>query len=257
MQIQLIRHATLQIQYAGRTLLVDPMLGSPGAMAPVPDTPDTRANPLVPLPVPVETLLEPDAVLLTHMHRDHWDEAAERLLPRHIPIFCQPEDEERLTAQGFRHVQSVTAPVAWAGIRIVRTGGRHGRGLLGRSLGPVSGYVLEPETAGEEPTLYAAGDTVWCREVRALLERFRPDVTVVYAGAAKFRSGGAVTMAGRDIAALCKASVNPHMNVIAAHMEAWNHCRLSRRQLLDFVALHDLQHRVSVPADGETLEYRS
>ena len=32
------------------------------------------------------------AVLATHLHQDHFDATAARLLPRDLPLLCQPED---------------------------------------------------------------------------------------------------------------------------------------------------------------------
>lgn len=250
MHIRLIRHATLQIRFGGKTLLADPMLSPAGAMPPVPNVPDARPNPLVELPVPVEQLLQPDAVLLTHRHRDHWDAAAAELLDRDLPVLCQPQDADALAEQGFRRLLPVDTSAAWAGIRLHRTGGRHGRGLLGRSLGPVSGYVLE---ADGEPTLYIAGDTVWCADVRKTLARHRPDVSVLFAGAARFAAGSPVTMADKDIAEVCLA--RPEMQVIAAHLEAWNHCRMTRRGLRDDMRKRGFGRQVAVPEDGETLEF--
>ncbi len=53
-------------------------------------------------------------------------------------------------------------------------------------MGAVSGFVL---AAAGEPTLYIAGDTIWCEEVRTALEQHQPDVVVVNAGAAQLAEG--------------------------------------------------------------------
>jgi L-ascorbate metabolism protein UlaG (beta-lactamase superfamily) len=50
MKMQLVRHATLLLEYAGMRLLVDPMLSDAGSMAPIQNSPHPRNNPLVPLP---------------------------------------------------------------------------------------------------------------------------------------------------------------------------------------------------------------
>ena len=39
-------------------------------------------------------------MLVTHCHMDHFDGTAERLLPRDVPVLCEPEDAERLRALG-------------------------------------------------------------------------------------------------------------------------------------------------------------
>ena len=94
MTVRLLRHATVWIDIGGHRLLVDPMLDPPGARAPVRGTPAERPNPLVPLPVSTDEALEGvDAVLLTHTHVDHIDAAGvTALLPRGLPVFCQPPD---------------------------------------------------------------------------------------------------------------------------------------------------------------------
>ena len=66
-------------------------------------------------------------------------------------------------------------------------------------LAPVSGFVLA--RAGE-PSLYVAGDTVWCDEVAAALDAHRPDVVVVNAGGARFTEGDPITMTADDVAAV-------------------------------------------------------
>src|SRR5215467_7183849 len=101
MRVTLVRHATLLLDLDGRRLLVDPQLDPQDARPPIDNTPNPRRNPLVPLPVPAADVVRGlDAVIVTHLHRDHLDETAERLLPRDVPVFCQPEDEARLRELG-------------------------------------------------------------------------------------------------------------------------------------------------------------
>ena len=75
----------------------DPLLAA-GAYLVAPSLQETRnqvANPTVPLPFPAEEVVRGlDAVIITHRHRDHLDARAEELLPRDVPVFCQPEDEQ-------------------------------------------------------------------------------------------------------------------------------------------------------------------
>ena len=43
---------------------------------------------MVDLPISMEEILKNlDAVIVTHTHYDHWDEYAEKLIPKHVPIF--------------------------------------------------------------------------------------------------------------------------------------------------------------------------
>src|SRR5262249_43778646 len=97
MHLTLVRHATLVVRAAGLRLLIDPQLDPQGARDPVPGTPNPRPTPLVDLPEPAEALVEGlDAVLVTHLHGDHFDATARRLLPSGVPLLCQPPDAERL-----------------------------------------------------------------------------------------------------------------------------------------------------------------
>jgi L-ascorbate metabolism protein UlaG (beta-lactamase superfamily) len=248
MNIQLIRHATLRIQYGGRTLLVDPMFSAAGSLPAAPNTSNQRPNPLVDLPLPAEEVLQGiDAVLVTHTHRDHLDDAAVALLPRHLPLFCQPEDAEKLKQYGFSKITPIEDEHVWEGLRFIRTRGRHGTGEIGEKMGPVSGFVLK---TADEPTLYLAGDTIWCDEVKQAVDIHRPEVAVVFAGAAQFVTGGPITMTAEDIE--CLAKTCPTTRIVVAHMEAWNHCLLSRAELRSFLRERQLADRVLVPEDGES-----
>lgn len=217
-------------------MLVEPMLDDVGARPPVEDTPNPRRNPLVPLPVPAEEVVRGlDAVIVTHLHRDHFDETGVRLLPRDVPVFCQPEDETSLRALGLlaRPVETV---LDWEGLPVARTGGQHGTGEIAKALGPVSGFVL-----GD---LYIAGDTIWCAEVEEAIAAHRPRVAVVNGSGARFLEGGPLVMTTDDV----RRVVSRVPTVVVVHLEAINHCLETRAEVRAAVP------EALVPEDGETLD---
>ncbi len=234
------------------TLLVDPMFDEPGARPPVPNTANYRRNPLVQLPLaPAEVVEGVDAVLITHLHEDHFDQAAMSALAPGVPLLCQPEDEGTLIGRGFTDVRSVEDVVDFKGIAITRTPARHGTGEIGELMAPASGFVVAAEG---EPALYVAGDTIWCDEVAQVLAQRQPHVTVVNAGAAQFVEGGPITMNAADV--IDTAQGSPWTQVVAVHMEAINHCLLTRQALRDKLGELGLGAWVLVPADGEELLFQ-
>lgn len=236
MRITLVRSATVIVEIAGRRILVDPMLDDVGARPPIEQTRNQVANPTVPLPFPAEDVVRGlDAAIVTHRHRDHLDTRGEELLPRDIPVFCQPEDAEALRELEL-DIRPVADALAWDGLTITRTPARHGSGRIAELLAPVSGFVLDD--------LYLAGDTVWYEEVEQTIARHEPRVAVVNAGGAEFVEGGLIVMGADDVREVVKRVPT----VIAVHMEALNHCFLERESLRRAVA------GVLVPEDGETLE---
>jgi L-ascorbate metabolism protein UlaG (beta-lactamase superfamily) len=254
-RIRFIRHATFVFEADGLKIMVDPMLAPAGAAEPVANTPNQRRNPLVDLPFDDEEtralLDEIDAVLVTHTHNDHWDGSARDLIPKQTPILCQPEDEDKIRTAGFRQVKPVDDDLEWRGLRLTRTGGQHGTGEIGRRMAPVSGFVVRNEGS---PGLYIAGDAIWCPEVEEALGTYSPDVVVVNAGAARFLEGDPITMTAEDVGRVCRAL--PDARVVAVHMEAINHCLLTRAELEDELRKESLAKRVKIPADGETFEVR-
>ena len=244
MRLTLIRNATLLLELGGARFLIDPMLADAGAYPPIGD-PDGRRNPLVPLPRPAQDVVDAaDAVIVTHLHNDHFDRAAAELLPKEIPLFCQPGDEVTLRERGFGNVTPVATTVTALGVELTRTAGRHGTRELGESLGPVSGFVF---AAPAEPTTYIAGDTVWCDEVADALTEHRPVVTVVNAAGARLGDSDPIVMTPGDVEAT--VSHAPWTRVVAVHLEALNHCPVTRAEL------RASRLAILVPEDGEELVF--
>lgn len=247
--IQLIRHATLRIAYGDTVVLVDPMLSEQGALDPVQDSPFPRRNPIVPLRLSVDDVLKDvGLVLVTHTHRDHWDDAAVKALPKEVRVLCQPPDEQKIKSAGFGAAAAVDRTVTDHGIEISRASGEHGTGEVGKRMGPVSGFVLARSGL---PTIYIAGDTIWCKEVETAIGTHKPDVIVVNAGAAQFNSGGPITMTADDVVSVVGAA--GAARVIAVHMNCWNHCVLTRAGLADALKKSGVARRVAIPDDSETV----
>jgi len=174
-------------------------------------------------------------VLVTHCHKDHLDDTAERLLPRDVPVFCQPEDEERLRGVGL-DARPVDDSLDWDGLELHRVPAQHGFGAVAEALAPVSGFVLDE--------LYVAGDTVWYDGVRETIDRFEPRVAIVNAGGASFVEGGLILMGVDDV----REVVARVPTVVCVHLEALNHCFLTRAELAAAVP------GAVLPRDGETVE---
>ena len=247
--LQLIRNGTCVLRYGGKTLLIDPFLSDAGALPAFNNTPNPRPNPTVPLPIPASRVVAGvDATLLTHTHVDHWDPVARDLLPKAGMLFSQPADRSRLEQAGFTGVRVVESETTWEGLTVSRVGAQHGRGEMAQRMGAVSGYVLR---ASSLPTVYIAGDTVWCPEVADAIRTHRPNVIVVNAGEAQFLEGGPIIMGVDDVLQVCRAASGA--TVVAVHMEAVNHCMLTRAGLRAGLTAAGITSRVLIPNDGEDM----
>ncbi|MCE6963049.1 MBL fold metallo-hydrolase [Enterobacter sp. MW07] len=256
MQLTQIRNATLKLDYAGVRFLIDPMLADKEAWPGFPGTARSHLrNPLVALPVSVDTLLDVDVIIVTHTHQDHWDEAAQQLIPKDKVIYTQNEsDASLIRSQGFTAVSVLADTNVIAGINVVKTDGQHGSDEayaipeVAERLGDACGLVFSAEG---EKTLYIAGDTIWVPPYVSSLEKYAPDVVVLNIGCATVDGIGAIIMGKED--ALRTLEILPAATLVASHMEAVNHCLLSRAELRAYTAENGLQQKMRVPEDGETL----
>lgn len=256
-KFQQIRNATIKVEYAGTTFLVDPMLARKGAYPGFEGTYNSHLkNPLVELPFPPQEVIKADAVILTHLHLDHWDDAAKQLLPKKMPIFAQnEEDAASIRKDGFTDVRVLTDDTVFNGTRLSRTGGQHGSDKVVAEialLGKVSGVVFQ--RPGYK-TLYVAGDTVWNRHVEQALSKYQPDVIVLNTGYARILGyEGSIIMGKEDLHRAYQAA--PRATVIGSHMESVNHGMQSRQDLREYIAEKGMdRQRVLVPADGESYSF--
>lgn len=249
MIIQQIRNSTLRIAYAGRQILTDPLLAEKHSMK---SFANISPNPLLDLPCPPEEVVAGiEMVLVSHLHPDHFDEQAEKLLPKDIQVFCQPGDETRLAEKGFQSVTAVESSIGWRGITLTLTPGQHGTGKWAERLGKVSGFVFQ---ADNEPTVYWAGDTIWCDAVRKVIADTQPAVIITHSSGAKIADSDPIVMDARQTIEVCREA--PQAIVVATHMEALDHGTISREDLRSLADKEGIPpNRLLIPSDGETLSF--
>lgn len=252
MIFQQIRSAAIKLYYNDAVFLVDPWLRDSST---TPEVVEAKAvgrfisTPVIPLPMPVSKILEDvDYVLVSHMHSDHFT-------PDHLPmdmalIFQNETDMNAARKMGFTNVSCFCGDVLRLnGVTITRVDGQHGDTLeLAERLGPVSGFVFEAEN---EKTVYVAGDTVYYDGVQKTIDCFHPAAGIVNACDAGDPTGRLI-MNKEDVMALCEN--NPDTLVIASHMDAVSHARLTRVQLRADLHGTAFEKQVLIPEDGETIQ---
>ena len=249
MQIQLIRNATFRLTYAGHQLLTDPFLAKKHSIR---SFAEVSPNPLVDLPcTPEEVIDQIEMVVVSHLHIDHFDPLTEELLPKDIPLFCQPGDETQLAEKGFQAVTAVGQPLDWQGITLTRTPAQHGTGVWAERMGNVSGFIFR---ANNEPAIYWAGDTIWYNSVEKVIADAQPDIIITHSSGARFGDSDPIVMDAAQTIAVCKAA--PKAMVIAIHMETLDHGTVSRADLRTLAEAEGITSRqLLIPADGEHLSF--
>ncbi|MBI1722817.1 MAG: MBL fold metallo-hydrolase [Gemmatimonadetes bacterium] len=247
MEVQLIRNATMRWTYAGHLFLTDPYFAAKHTWPPLAGK---SQNPQVDLPAPPATILaDVETVLVSHLHPDHFDPVAQQLLPKDLPLLCQPADEADLREQGFLHVIPVHQSLNWYGVSLIRTPGQHGRGVWAERMGNVCGFILQ---APDEPTVYWAGDTVWYEAVRQTILQYRPTIIITHSSGADFGSSGPIIMDAAETVAVCQVAAPA--TVIAVHLETFDFDMVSREALrvaADAAKIPPEQLRI--PRDGVRL----
>ncbi|WP_030868802.1 MBL fold metallo-hydrolase [Streptomyces sp. NRRL S-37] len=203
-EILFIGNATLLIRYGELTLLTDPNFLHRGQFAHLGYGLVARrlTEPAVDVAeLPHEDL---DAVVLSHLHGDHFDRVARRGLDRGLPFVTTPHAARLLKGlYGFRHAtglrtwQSRTLRHGDSSVRVTSLPGRHAPGPLRVLLPPVMGSMLEfGDRSGEvRLVLYLSGDTLMYDGLREIAVRY-PDIhlAVLHLGGTTLPGGLVVTM---------------------------------------------------------------
>ena len=246
MKLQLFRNATLKLDYAGRTVLIDPYLAPRHSL---PSFTGRSPNPMVDLPTSIEEILDGvELVVVSHLHTDHFDSVAKARVPKHLPLICRPGDEIKIAEAGFTDIRPLLDVFDWNGLVFTRREGSHGLGPVVGKMGPVMGFTL---AAQDEPRIYWAGDTVLYPPVIATIKATSPQIIVTHSCGAKW-DGDLIVMDDEQTIATCELAKDAR--VIAVHMEALDHATVTRADLRRAAhAKRIAATRLLIPEDGETL----
>jgi len=149
------------------------------------------------------------AVVLSHLHGDHFDREARRGLPSNIPIVTTEHAERKLRRSGFRSAEGLRTwgraewPREQQWLRITAVPAQHGPRGVHRLLPPTMGSIVDLEENGRRRLrLYITGDTL-CRPVLAEIGTRFPDIDAMLIHLGGTRIGGILlTMNGKQGAAL-------------------------------------------------------
>lgn len=260
MKFEQIRGATSIITYQGKRFLVDPMLSDKFTYPPIPTTINcAEGNPTHDLPCSIDYLLDVDALIVTHLHFDHFDSAAKKLIPKDLPVIVPTKNEENYMREcGFINVVNAEDTISFYDISFSITPCEHGDGdpVVHKIFkdkgtdGTAYGFILSGNR--EKGAFYLCGDTILYIKVFEIIDKYKPSVIAVNAACAQMSPGHSIMMGTDDVRVLCRAKQD--IKIIATHLDGVSHATLDSNMLRNYKNLEGLDN-LYVPAPLETLEF--
>lgn len=192
-EVLFIGNATLQIRYGTLSILTDPNFV--GRDAEVPLGFGLSAIRTTDPAFEADELAQPDLVIVSHDHGDHFDDVAADWLDPAVPMVTCPGAAGTIGEKGFTTVRPLAT---WECTELVKDGtrvrvtavpARHASGPLGIALPEVMGTVVElwrdGDGTGREPdvVIYITGDTLLDPSLAEIADRFpRIDLAFIHLG---------------------------------------------------------------------------
>jgi L-ascorbate metabolism protein UlaG (beta-lactamase superfamily) len=170
-RIEWLGHSSYRVEWGGKVLLMDPVLSRRVSIAPrLMETP------------PAEVLTGADAILVSHAHMDHLDNATlgriqpcDLYLPRKSEGFLNRIVRARHRVLPFER----DAVIEIGPLTITVVAARHGGWRYPWQRGYFAcGFVIHDGSTA----LYYAGDTAWGEHFESIREQFHPDIAILPIG---------------------------------------------------------------------------
>jgi L-ascorbate metabolism protein UlaG (beta-lactamase superfamily) len=258
-----VGNATTLLQIGGCTLLTDPSFLHAGDHVHVGY--GLFAKRLLEPALQPDQLPPLDAVLLSHLHGDHWDPPAERALDHALPVITTRQAARVLAGRGFTRTYGLETwesaaldKPGGAGPRVTAVPAQHGPNKTVAALLPATnGWIVEaPRENGRTLRLYVSGDTLVHEELREIPRRFPGiDVALLHLGGTRIphrKLGMLVTLDARGGVEAVRI-VDPR-TVVPIHTDDWNLFGSSLEEFVAEMRAAGLADRLRVVARGETIE---
>lgn len=224
MILQQIQGTTLLLHFAGKKLLIDPVLSFD--KSPLQSSAFNEG-------ISLREILQADAVILTSLYPEHFDDTARNLLPKAIPVYVQDKmDQAELKNSGFTNIQIVEKGTHFSNISLTRI----------PFSGSPNGVLLEHPA---EKTLLVTGDSVWNDGFLDAVHTVLPRAIAVNCGTEELAKATPCTLDTEDLLKLHHASEKA--TLITCHIEAFSQWGLNRELLVQFIQDHNLTGRFFVP----------
>jgi L-ascorbate metabolism protein UlaG (beta-lactamase superfamily) len=251
--VRFVGNATTLLQLGNFTLLTDPNFVRAGQRVYLGNGMWTKRR-LDPA-LAVEELPVLDAVVLSHLHGDHFDRVAKKGLPADTPIITTRQAARRLRrrfpAVGLHTWGSEELRSGDQVLRITALPGQHAPRAMQPLLPPVMGSLLDLEQGGRRLLrLYITGDTLLKPVLQTIPERFPDiDVMLIHLGGTRLL-GVTLTMDARQGYDLVRMVGAP--DVVPIHFDDYP---VFKSPLDDFVNLFERggEFRVRPIARGQTM----
>jgi L-ascorbate metabolism protein UlaG (beta-lactamase superfamily) len=199
-----------------------------------------------------------DAIVLSHLHGDHFDRIARRELDRSVPLVTTEQAADRLKKYGFA---AVGLPVWQAHeevhgnetLTIEALPGIHARGLMGALLPPVMGSLLVHRVDGAvRRRIYLSGDTLTGDHLDRIRERCPDlDAAVVHLGGTRvlFHTVTMDAVQGLDFL----RRIRPNL-AVPVHYDDYGVFKSPLSDFLEITANDAGNWHINTPTRGQTVD---
>ncbi|WP_199256235.1 MBL fold metallo-hydrolase [Mycolicibacterium mengxianglii] len=262
--VTFIGNATTLISGGGITVLTDPNFLHQGQRAYLGY--GLVSKRLQPPALTIDELPDVDAIVLSHMHGDHWDRVSQRGLDHGLTVVTTHHAAKRLRRRGFGQAQGLdvwgTHVIDKGANRLTITAlpGRHAPMPVHRLLPPVIGTMLGfgPNGAAAQRRLYISGDTLLVEELNDIPRKFDSiDAGILHLGGTRLPAGPrlpfglTVTMDGQQGADLTELLKLP--TVIPVHFDDYGVFASPLSEFTNAMAERGLSQRVVTVKRGHTV----
>lgn len=229
------------VEFNGFKILTDPvfgegdkafLMGDPNEMFDLKKGPNIKHHKRI-TDFPKTEITQIDLLILSHVHEDHFDQKAQKMIGKNIPAVVSVADAEKVKTMGFNKVNPMpwdTKTVFKAGsgtITITAVPAEHSANVsISNILGKGNGYWFEFKQGDWQKTIYWTGDTFPTQTVMSALKALgEPDIFIPHLGKVG-TSGplGQISMSADDVTSMAE-QLNPkkilpiHHSSLALYLE--------------------------------------